>query len=54
LVIAEGIHTGGDFVHSETTATLLRKLGAEPSPPVIPGSQTLLSARPLFSDLMNA
>jgi uncharacterized protein len=36
LVIAEGIHTGGSFVHSETTAALLRKLGAEPSPPGIP------------------
>jgi len=35
LVIAEGIHTGGSFVHSETTAALLRKLGAEPSPPGI-------------------
>ena len=32
LVIAEGIHTGGNFVHSDTTAALLRKLGAEPSP----------------------
>jgi len=35
LVIAEGIHTGGNFIHSETTAELLRKLGAEPSPPDI-------------------
>jgi len=35
LTIAEGIHTGGNFVHSETTAELLRKLGAEPSPPGI-------------------
>jgi ankyrin repeat protein len=35
LVIAEGIHTGGNFVRSETTAELLRKLGAEPSPPGI-------------------
>ena len=32
LVIAEGIHTGGNFVRSETSAELLRKLGAEPSP----------------------
>jgi ankyrin repeat protein len=35
LVIAEGIHTGGNFVRSESTAELLRKLGAEPSPPDI-------------------
>jgi ankyrin repeat protein len=35
LVIAEGIHTGGSYVHSDTTAALLRKLGAEPSPPDI-------------------
>ena len=35
LVISEGIHTGGNFIHSETTAELLRKLGAEPSPPDI-------------------
>jgi hypothetical protein len=35
LVIAEGVHTGGNFVHSETTAALLRKLGAQPSPPDI-------------------
>jgi ankyrin repeat protein len=35
LVIAEGIHTGGNFVRSDTTAALLRKLGAEPSPPDI-------------------
>jgi uncharacterized protein len=33
LVIAEGIHTGGQYVHSDSTASLLRKLGAEPSPP---------------------
>lgn len=35
LVIAEGIHTGGKFVHSDTTAELLRRLVAEPSPPNI-------------------
>ena len=35
LVIAEGIHTGGQYVHSDSTAALLRKLGAEPSPPDI-------------------
>ena len=35
LVIAEGIHTGGNFIKSDTTAVLLRKLGAEPSPPDI-------------------
>jgi hypothetical protein len=35
LVIAEGIHTGGNFVHSDTTAELLRRLVAEPSPPDI-------------------
>jgi ankyrin repeat protein len=35
LVVAEGIHTGGTYVHSDTTAALLRKLGAEPSPPDI-------------------
>ena len=35
LVIAEGIHTGGNFIKSDTTAALLRKLGAEPSPPDI-------------------
>ena len=35
LVIAEGIHTGGNFIKSETTAALLRKLGAAPSPPDI-------------------
>ena len=33
LVIAEGIHTGGNFIKSDTTAVLLRKLGAAPSPP---------------------
>ena len=33
LVIAEGIHTGGNFAKSDTTAALLRRLGAEPSPP---------------------
>ena len=35
LVIAEGIHTGGNFIKSDTTAALLRKLGADPSPPDI-------------------
>ncbi len=35
LVIAEGIHTGGNFAKSDTTAALLRSLGAEPSPPDI-------------------
>jgi len=35
LVIAEGIHTGGNYVHSESSVALLRKLGAEPSPPNI-------------------
>ena len=35
LVIAEGVHTGGNFIKSDTTAALLRKLGAEPSPPDI-------------------
>lgn len=35
LVIAEGIHTGGNFVHSDTTAELLRRLVAEPNPPDI-------------------
>jgi uncharacterized protein len=35
LVIAEGIHTGGNFIRSDTTAALLRKLGAAPSPPNI-------------------
>ena len=35
LVIAEGIHTGGNFIHSDTTAALLRRLGAAPSPPDI-------------------
>lgn len=33
LVIAEGIHTGGNFIRSETTTALLRKLGASPSSP---------------------
>ena len=33
LVIAEGIHTGGNFIKSDTTAALLRSLGAAPSPP---------------------
>ena len=35
LVIAEGIHTGGNFIKSDTTAALLRWLGAAPSPPDI-------------------
>ena len=35
LVIAEGIHTGGNFIKSDTTAALLRRLGAAPSPPGI-------------------
>ena len=35
LVIAEGIHTGGNFIQSDTTAALLRTLGAAPSPPDI-------------------
>ena len=35
LVIAEGIHTGGNFIKSDTTAALLRGLGAAPSPPDI-------------------
>ena len=35
LVIAEGIHTSGNFVKSDTTAALLRTLGAAPSPPDI-------------------
>ena len=35
LVIAEGIHTGGNFIKSDTTAVLLRRLGAAPSPPDI-------------------
>ena len=35
LVIAEGIHTGGNFIKSDTTAALLRHLGAAPSPPDI-------------------
>ena len=35
LVVAEGIHTGGNFAKSDTTAALLRTLGAEPSPPDI-------------------
>ena len=32
LVIAEGIHTGGNYIKSDTTAALLRQLGAAPSP----------------------
>ena len=32
LVIAEGIHTGGNYIKSDTTAALLRSLGAAPSP----------------------
>ena len=35
LVIAEGIRTGNNYVRSETTTALLRKLGAAPSPPGI-------------------
>ena len=35
LVIAEGIHTGGNFIKSDTTAALLLRLGAAPSPPDI-------------------
>ena len=35
LVIAEGIHTGGNYIKSDTTAALLRNLGAAPSPPDI-------------------
>ena len=35
LVIAEGVHTGGNFIKSDTTAALLRALGATPSPPDI-------------------
>ena len=35
LVIAEGIHTGGNFIKSDTTTALLRRLGASPSPPDI-------------------
>ena len=35
LVIAEGIHTGGNFIKSDTSAALLRSLGAMPSPPDI-------------------
>ena len=35
LVIAEGIHTGGNFIKSDTTAALLRQFGAAPSPPDI-------------------
>ena len=35
LVIAEGIHTGGNFIKSDTTAALLRTLGAAASPPDI-------------------
>ena len=35
LVIAEGVHTGGNFIKSDTTAALLRTLGAAPSPPDI-------------------
>lgn len=35
LVVAEGIHTGGNFIKSDTTAALLRQLGAAPSPPDI-------------------
>ena len=35
LVIAEGIHTGGNFIKSDTTTALLRQLGAAPSPPDI-------------------
>jgi ankyrin repeat protein len=32
LVIAEGIHTGGNFIMSDTTSALLLELGATPSP----------------------
>ena len=35
LVIAEGIHTGGNYIKSDTTTALLRQLGAAPSPPDI-------------------
>ena len=35
LVIAEGIHTGGNFIKSDTTSALLLELGATPSPPDI-------------------
>ena len=35
LVVAEGVHTGGNFIKSDTTAALLRRLGAAPSPPDI-------------------
>jgi ankyrin repeat protein len=35
LVIAEGIWTANNYVHSETTTALMRKLGAAPSPPGI-------------------
>jgi ankyrin repeat protein len=33
LVIAEGVFPGGNTIFSPTTTELLRKLGAEPSPP---------------------
>ena len=35
LVIAEGVDTGGNYIRSETTAALLRTLGADASPPDI-------------------
>ena len=35
LVIAEGIHTGGNYIKSDSTTALLQKLGATPSPPDI-------------------
>src|SRR5260221_2680752 len=35
LVIAEGIYQGGGVKYFPTTAELLRRLGAEPSPPNI-------------------
>ena len=35
LVIAEGIHTGGNYIKSDSTAALLRQFGAAPSPPDI-------------------
>jgi ankyrin repeat protein len=52
LVIAEGIDTSGNYVPSDATAALLLELGTE-SARYFQGSQTLLSARPLFSERMN-
>ena len=43
LTVAEGNYTGGVYIHSPDVIEVLRKAGAEPSPPNIERDETVLT-----------